>query len=126
MALGGGGELGYDRRFGLSGSFVPESHFFIGGAEPWAAHLMLSFGLRFADTERTKMGMQLSLNVGLSRALHETDRHLHLGTLDLQVRRSFAIGFKPDPMAAWIFGLGLYYDGFSCSECDSVRRVASQ
>jgi hypothetical protein len=123
VTLGAGGEVGYDRRFGVAGSLAPEAHFFLGGAQPWAAHVMLTFGLRFAQVPRTAAGLQVALAVGLTRVLAESERHLHAATLDLRVRRSFAIGFRPDPLAAWIFGLGLFYDGFSCSECEHVRRV---
>lgn len=132
VALGGGAELAYDDRFGLNGSAgTPEVHFFFGGAQPWAAHVMLSFSFRLASAEGTSTAMQFGLNVGLSRALYETDRHLSLATADLLVRRSFTMGFRPDPMEAWIFGLGLFYDGFTCPECKrgSIRgpeRSAAQ
>ena len=114
--------VGYDERAGVSGAFGPGIDYFIGGASPWSLNLGAFFQTRFS-TVHPNLAFSIGLDLGVAYTVAETHTEVHMLNFGSTARYQWAMGFKPDPLQAGLFGFGVYYDSFHCLACqeDDIR-----
>lgn len=103
---------GFDPERGAVVSGGPAVNLYFGGADPWAGHLMFTFGAR-GSSKDSQVPIATSLSLGVVRTVSEPspDRLRMIGS-NFVIRR-----FGEPGDGTWVLGLGLAYDAFACGGC---------